>query len=100
MSDNRVSLPLPLQVFVVLSKNVLEGLYGVLMCVCVCEREVTRGGHGSGQHQLSECEVQPQAKAFFACGDKPDPPHPLTHTNTGPEAAPLRFYLPPSKSLH
>lgn len=49
--------------------------------MCLCEREVTRGGHGSGQHQLSECEVQPQAKASFACGDKPDPPHPLTHTN-------------------
>lgn len=61
-----------------------EGLYGVLMCVCVCEREVTRGGHGSGQHQLSECEVQPQAKASFACGDKPDPPHLLipSHTHT------------------
>ncbi|KAK1899023.1 L-lactate dehydrogenase B chain [Dissostichus eleginoides] len=32
------------------------------------------GGHSSGQHQLSECEVQPQAKASLACGDKPDPP--------------------------
>lgn len=51
------------------------------MCVCV-KREVTRGGQGSGQHQLSECEVQPQAKASFACGDKPDPSHPLTHTHT------------------
>ncbi|KAF3860322.1 hypothetical protein F7725_000577 [Dissostichus mawsoni] len=43
--------------------------------VCVCE---WGGGHSSGQHQLSECEVQPQAKASLACGDKPDPPYPPT----------------------
>lgn len=47
----------------------------------VCVREVTHGGHSSGQHQLSECEVQPQAKASLACGDKPDRPHPPTHTH-------------------
>lgn len=27
-----------------------------------------------------ECEVQPQAKASLACGDKPDTPPPHTHT--------------------
>lgn len=68
----------------------------------VCEGEVTHGGHSPGQHQLSECEVQPQAKASLACGDKPDPPVPPTPPHTGPEpgTAPAQSYLPPSKSLH
>lgn len=67
----------------------------VCSCVCVREREVTRRGHGSGQHQLSECEVQPQAKASFACGDKPDTPHPLTHTRTHDQKQPLLVFTFP-----
>lgn len=63
-----------------LCKNMQEGVCGLLMCVC--EGDVTHGGHSSGQHQLSECEVQPQAKASLACRDKPDPPHPPTYTHT------------------
>lgn len=76
--------------------------YAVSWCVRVREGEVTHGGHSSGQHQLSECEVQPQAKASRACRDKPDPPRTPTHTLAGPEpgAAPTRSYLPPSKSSH
>lgn len=54
----------------------------VSWCVCVCEGEVTHGGHSSGQHQLSECEVQLQAKGHPAFGDKLDPPHTPTHTHT------------------
>lgn len=40
------------------------------------------GGHSSGRHQLPECEVQPQAKASLACGDKLDPPLPPPHART------------------
>lgn len=63
-------------------KNVQEGVCSLLMCVCVCVKgrwPMGGAGHCSGQHQLSECEVQPQAKTSPACGDKPDPPYPPTH---------------------
>lgn len=36
--------------------------------VCVCLQGSGPLGHGSGQHQLSECEVLPQAKASLPVG--------------------------------
>lgn len=93
----------PPQVFVVLSlkKNMQEA-----GCVCVCvfyKGEVTHGGHSSGQHQLSECEVQPQAKASLPVGVNLTPLiYPHTHTATEPGATLAHTRLPPSKrcALH
>lgn len=77
---------------------------GVCVCVCVFYKgEVTHGGHSSGQHQLSECEVQPQAKASLPVGvNLTLLVYPHTHTATEPGAALAHTRLPPSKrcALH
>jgi len=59
----------------------------------VCEEVVTHEEHRSGQHQLLESEVQPQAEASLPVGANQTLLI-YTHTHTGKE--PVHTHLPSS----